>query len=76
MKSFSPLHEANYDAHCAALGDQSRFAGDYWRHAKTMHNPHATQYAGASTTMIYTHVFKVAAGGTASPLDVLQALVV
>jgi hypothetical protein len=29
-----------------------------------------------STTMIYTHVLKVAAGGTASPLDVLQVLAV
>jgi hypothetical protein len=27
-----------------------------------------------STTMIYTHVLKVAAGGMASPLDALQAL--
>jgi hypothetical protein len=27
-----------------------------------------------STTMAYTHVLKVAAGGTASPLDELQAL--
>jgi hypothetical protein len=26
-----------------------------------------------STTMIYTHVLKVAAGGTASPLDALPA---
>ena len=26
-----------------------------------------------STTMIYTHVLKVAAGGTASPLDALLA---
>jgi hypothetical protein len=27
-----------------------------------------------STTMIYTHVLKVAAGGTASPLDAPQVL--
>jgi hypothetical protein len=27
-----------------------------------------------STTMIYTHVLQVAAGGTASPLDALQSL--
>jgi site-specific recombinase XerD len=27
-----------------------------------------------STTMIYTHVLKVAAGGTASPLDALAVL--
>jgi hypothetical protein len=27
-----------------------------------------------STTMIYTHVLKVAAGGTASPLDALNGL--
>ena len=26
----------------------------------------------ASTTMIYTHVLKVAAGGTTSPLDALM----
>jgi integron integrase len=32
-------------------------------------------HSDVSTTMIYTHVLKVAAGGTASPLDVLQALV-
>jgi integron integrase len=31
-------------------------------------------HSDVSTTMIYTHVLKVAAGGTASPLDVLQAL--
>ncbi len=29
-----------------------------------------------STTMICTHVLKVAAGGTARPLDALQSLVV
>lgn len=28
-------------------------------------------HSDASTPMIYTHVLKVAAGGTASPLDVL-----
>jgi site-specific recombinase XerD len=28
-------------------------------------------HSDVSTTMIYTHVLKVAAGGTASPLDVL-----
>ncbi len=28
-------------------------------------------HADVSTTMIYTHVLKVAAGGTASPLDAL-----
>jgi integron integrase len=33
-------------------------------------------HSDVSTTMIYTHVLKVAAGGTASPLDVLHALVV
>ena len=31
-------------------------------------------HSDVSTTMIYTHVLKVAAGGTASPLDVLPAL--
>ncbi len=31
-------------------------------------------HADVSTTMIYTHVLKVAAGGTASPLDALTAL--
>jgi site-specific recombinase XerC len=31
-------------------------------------------HSDVSTTMIYTHVFKVAAGGTASPLDALAAL--
>jgi integron integrase len=31
-------------------------------------------HSDVSTTMVYTHVLKVAAGGTASPLDVLQAL--
>ncbi len=30
-------------------------------------------HSDVSTTMIYTHVLKVAAGGTASPLDVLPA---
>lgn len=30
-------------------------------------------HSDLSTTMIYTHVLKVAAGGTASPLDVLMA---
>ncbi|PKO39670.1 MAG: hypothetical protein CVU30_18215 [Betaproteobacteria bacterium HGW-Betaproteobacteria-3] len=29
-------------------------------------------HSDVSTTMIYTHVLKVAAGGTASPLDVLN----
>jgi integron integrase len=33
-------------------------------------------HSDVSTTMIYTHVLKVAAGGTASPLDALQALCV
>ncbi len=31
-------------------------------------------HSDVSTTMIYTHVLKVAAGGTASPLDALQAM--
>jgi integron integrase len=31
-------------------------------------------HSDVSTTMIYTHVLKVAAGGTASPLDALQSL--
>lgn len=31
-------------------------------------------HSDVSTTMIYTHVLKVAAGGTASPLDALNAL--
>jgi integrase len=30
-------------------------------------------HSDVSTTMIYTHVLKVAAGGTASPLDALAA---
>jgi integrase len=30
-------------------------------------------HSDVSTTMIYTHVLKVAAGGTASPLDTLAA---
>ncbi|MFO1245026.1 MAG: hypothetical protein U1E71_07575 [Ramlibacter sp.] len=30
-------------------------------------------HSDVSTTMIYTHVLKVAAGGTASPLDALEA---
>jgi site-specific recombinase XerD len=30
-------------------------------------------HSDVSTTMIYTHVLKIAAGGTASPLDSLQA---
>ena len=29
-------------------------------------------HSDVSTTMIYTHVLKVAAGGTASPLDALN----
>jgi site-specific recombinase XerD len=33
-------------------------------------------HSDVSTTMIYTHVLKVAAGGTASPLDALQAVVI
>ena len=32
-------------------------------------------HSDVSTTMIYTHVLKVAAGGTASPLDALGSLV-
>ena len=32
-------------------------------------------HSDVSTTMIYTHVLKVAAGGTASPLDGLGSLV-
>ncbi len=32
--------------------------------------------SNVSATMTYTHVLKVPAGGTASPLDALQALVV
>jgi site-specific recombinase XerD len=31
-------------------------------------------HSDVSTTMIYTHVLKVAAGGTASPLDSLTSL--
>jgi integrase len=31
-------------------------------------------HSDVSTTMIYTHVLKVAAGGTASPLDALTGL--
>jgi site-specific recombinase XerD len=31
-------------------------------------------HSDVSTTMIYTHVLKVAASGTASPLDALQSL--
>ena len=30
-------------------------------------------HSDVSTTMIYTHVMKVTAGGTASPLDLLSA---
>jgi integrase len=30
-------------------------------------------HSDVSTTMIYTHVLKVAAGGTASPLDALSS---
>jgi integron integrase len=33
-------------------------------------------HSGVSTTMIYTHVLKVAAGGTTSPLDALSGLTV
>jgi site-specific recombinase XerD len=32
-------------------------------------------HSDVSTTMIYTHVLKVAAGGTASPLDALAVAV-
>ena len=32
-------------------------------------------HSDVSTTMIYTHVLKVAAGGTASPLDALTVSV-
>jgi integrase len=32
-------------------------------------------HSDVSTTMIYTHVLKVAVGGTASPLDALSSLV-
>ena len=32
-------------------------------------------HSDVSTTMIYTQVLKVAAGGTASPLDALSSLV-
>ena len=32
-------------------------------------------HSDVSTTMIYTHVLKVAAGGTASPLDAFGSLV-
>ena len=31
-------------------------------------------HSDVSTTMIYTHVFKVAAGGTSSPLDTLGSM--
>lgn len=31
-------------------------------------------HSDVSTTMIYTHVLKVAAGGTTSPLDALNVL--
>jgi site-specific recombinase XerD len=31
-------------------------------------------HSDVSTTMIYTHVFKVAAGGTASPLHALSSV--
>jgi integrase len=31
-------------------------------------------HSDVSTTMIYTHVLKVAAGGTSSPLDSLTSL--
>ena len=33
-------------------------------------------HSDVSTTMIYTHVLKVAAGATASPLDALASLAV
>ena len=32
-------------------------------------------HSGVSTTMIYTHVLKVAAGGTSSPLDTLGSMI-
>ena len=32
-------------------------------------------HSDVSTTMVYTHVLKVAAGGTASPLDALGSMV-
>ena len=31
-------------------------------------------HSNVSTTMIYTHVLKVAAGGTASPLDAMPSV--
>ena len=38
---------------------------------RTMQEP--LGHSDVSTTMVYTHVLKIAAGGTASPLDALQA---
>ena len=32
-------------------------------------------HSDVSTTMIYTHVIKVAAGGTASPLDTIESAI-